>query len=247
MSKKLMGIGLAIVATLAVSLPASAETPKKSLGGGSSIVFGHGDVTADHAGSCTLTTIGYDLTGDLVGLTNAHCFYDNDGHQWLGDKIYLDKAPPGTSTAPLQQIIPDLDTGVVGTVVYISGGNPAFPGPNGVGLDYSVIKFDKSKIAPTATVGDTTITSIGPAPGAGTIICKQGRTTGITCGTKIADIGNYFTHTIWEMPGDSGSPVTSGTTLIGNQWIAGGSVSMVAIMSDLNERGQIGAGFEPAA
>lgn len=237
-----------VVATAAAALapPASAEPPKVELGGGSGIVFGHDQPIEKASGACTLTAIGHDRDDRLVGLTNAHCFYDNDGHQWLGDEVYRDASEPGTSLDPNDTNTPDLETGVIGTVAHISGGNPIFPGPNGVGLDYAVIELDESKVRPTATIGETTITEIGPPPGAGRIVCKQGRTTGVTCGTMLTTSGDYFTHTIWELPGDSGAPVTAGTTLIGNQWVAGGSTSMAAIVDDLASNGEIGAGFRVA-
>jgi hypothetical protein len=226
----------------------SAGSRMVTLGGGSGIVFGHkGPVSKTQGESCTLTTIGYDKAGELVGLTNAHCFYDNDGHQWLGDKVYFDASKPGTSTSQSSVQDPDLHTGVIGTVAYISGGNPVAPGPNGPGLDYAVIKLDKTKVKPTATVGSVTIARIGAPPRAGTVMCKRGRTSGLTCGAKLLDVGDYFTHTIWAGPGDSGSPVAVGQTLVGNQWVTGGSVSMVAIINDLAHRGDIGAGFTPVA
>jgi hypothetical protein len=154
--------------------------------------------------------------------------------------VYFDASPPGTSTKQNNAQDPDLDTGVIGTVAYISGGNPVVPGPNGPGLDYAVIKLDKTKVTPTATVGSVTIARIGPPPNAGTIICKQGRTSGLTCGTKLLNVGDYFTHTIWASPGDSGAPVAAGQTLVGNQWVTGGSTSMVAIINYLNVRGGVG-------
>lgn len=221
---------------------------KVTLGGGSGIVFGRGKpVTKTQGTSCTLTTVGYDKTGNLIGLTNAHCFYDNEGHQWPGDKIYYDMSPPGTSLNQSKVWEPDLETGVIGTVVYISGGNPVAPGPNGRGLDYAVIKLDPAKVTPTATVGKVTIGKIGAPPGTGTVMCKQGRTSGLTCGAKLLNVGTYFTHTIWAGPGDSGAPVTVGQTLVGNQWVAGGSTSMPEIVKDLAKRNTIGAGFTPVA
>lgn len=176
-----------------------------------------------------------------MGLTNAHCFYDDEGNKLIGDEVYVDNVEVGTSLHPTEGMDPDLETGVVGTVQYVSKGNiTAFPDH---GLDYAVIDLDESKVEPTNTVGETTVTELGPPPGPGAILCKQGRTTGVTCGAKLADVGDYFTHTIFELPGDSGSPVTAGTTLVGNQWVAAGSTSMPAILSDLDARGELGAGF----
>jgi len=58
---------LAVVTALAVSLPAPAVAEGKvSLGGGAGIVI-------DTDTYCTLTTIGTDKTGALIGFTSAHC------------------------------------------------------------------------------------------------------------------------------------------------------------------------------
>jgi trypsin-like peptidase len=225
------------------SAPAAADV---QLGGGSGIVFGHGQpVTANYYWYCTLTAVGYDRDGNLVGLTNAHCFYDNDGNQWPGDQIYAERAAPGTALQPQRGSQPDLELGVIGTVEHISGGNPIFPGPNGRGLDYAVIRLDESKVQPTATVGGITISEIGDTPGPGTIMCKHGRTSGLTCGMQLLDVKPYFTHTVWVDGGDSGSPVVVGETLVGNAWVTGAGTSMTAIAADLEARGELGAGFTP--
>jgi hypothetical protein len=164
----------------------------------------------------------------------------------LGDKVYYDKTPAGTAAQRLNTSETDLDTGVIGTVEYISASNP-IASPNNPGLDYSVIKLDKTKVIPTATVGDTTITGLGSPPTPGVRMCKQGQTSGLTCGFELSTSGPYFGHTILEWPGDSGSPVVLDGKLIGNQWAACMSTSMVAIVADLDQRGGPGAGFTPVA
>ncbi|GAA1964302.1 hypothetical protein [Amycolatopsis minnesotensis] len=225
---------------------ASSAAPTVRIGGGSGIVFGHNQpIPAQNAEWCTLTAIGYDRTGELVGLTNAHCFYDANGNKTLGDKVYYDKTAPGTAASPLNTSETDLETGVIGTVEYVSKSNPV-ASPNDPGLDYSVIKFDRTKVVPTSTVGETTITGIGSPPVPGTRMCKQGQSSGLTCGFELSTSGPYFAHTILEFPGDSGSPVVLNGKLIGNQWVAGLSTSMVAIKADLDSRGEIGAGFTVA-
>lgn len=173
---------LAVAALLAGTTvgPAAArpEPAAVPVGGGTGIVFGRGGpVTETRGALCTLTAVGHDRAGRLVGLTNAHCFYDNEGHQWLGDTVYVDRAPIPQSTEESPPADPDLKLGPIGKVVYISGGNPIFPGPNGRGLDYAVILLDQAKVRPTATVGDVTIEKIGPPP-SGAIACKQGRSPG---------------------------------------------------------------------
>ena len=67
MRRKAGPAALAAVTALAVSLPAPATAADKvQLGGGAGIVI-------DTDTYCTLTTIGPDKTGALIGFTSAHC------------------------------------------------------------------------------------------------------------------------------------------------------------------------------
>ena len=67
MRRKAGPAALAAVTALAVSLPAPATAADKvPLGGGAGIVI-------DTDTYCTLTTIGTDKTGALIGFTSAHC------------------------------------------------------------------------------------------------------------------------------------------------------------------------------
>lgn len=63
------------------------------------------------------------------------------------------------------------NAGVLGTMV---AGND--------NLDYAVIKFDPAKVTPVANFNGFLISGIGPDPAFGEIACKQGRTTGNSCG-----------------------------------------------------------------
>ncbi|MRH90502.1 peptidase S1 [Nocardia sp. SYP-A9097] len=229
------------VLTLTGTAAATADTPpareRAQVGGGSGLAMLRGGPLTDHSivYLCTLTAIGYDAAGNLIGLTNAHCEYDGD-RQWLGDLVLLESEAfaPGAT-------VPDLH--LLGRIEYISGGNPVVPGPNGPGLDYAVIVFDKSAVEPVATVGETTIRALGDPPPNGTPVCKQGATSARTCGVTLATAGPYLLTTVPEYPGDSGAPVVMGDTLIGNQWSWGAGTSMTAILADLDRRGGVGAGF----
>ncbi|WP_278315247.1 serine protease [Lolliginicoccus levis] len=207
---------VALAATLLVGLPAaSAQTTKATLGGGSGIVVG-GDYL------CSLTTIGRDGQGRLVGFTAAHC-------GGPGSSVHAEALP---------------SAGRVGTVVRT---NPL--------LDYAVIQFDESRVTPTRTVGGTTITDVGaPAPFP-ELVCKQGRTTGHTCGVNLF-VDSVFAEQygfVCITEGDSGGPITSGTRLIGlvSAYFvipcAGPhvSINMDAILAESNFTGGVGAGFRP--
>ncbi|WP_040800141.1 S1 family peptidase [Nocardia higoensis] len=209
------------VATVAALLgtgagAAAADPGAPVIGGGSGIIV-------DNMYECTVTTVGHDNAGRLVGLTAGHC-----GE--AGAQVYSETDP---------------GAGVIGRFVY---SNPT--------LDYAVIQFQPGAITPVNRVGNVTITGIGAPAQFPMIVCKEGRTTGNTCGLAYGDIFGSNVETWAQMcvvEGDSGAPVVVGTTLVGmvNAYLAiacfGPEVgtNMTAIIDDLNARGDIGAGFRP--
>jgi hypothetical protein len=197
------------------------------LGGGAGIIV-NGDTL------CTLTTIGTDPKGDLIGFTSAHC---------------------GGPGAPVVAEAAN-ERGSVGTMV---SGNDA--------LDYAVIQFDKAKVAPQADFGGFAINGIGPDPAAGQIACKQGRTTGNSCGVTWGpgqDPGTILMQ-VCGQPGDSGAPVTVNDQLVGmihgafsenlpvcvTKYIPLHTPAVVqsinADLADLQAKNRPGAGFVPIA
>lgn len=208
------------------SMPAGADD-KIPLGGGAGIVI-NGDTM------CTLTTIGTDSKGELIGFTSAHC------------------GGPGAQVAAEAA----QGRGVVGTMV-IGNDN----------LDYAVIKFDPAKVTPVADFGGFAINGIGPDPAFGQIACKQGRTTGNSCGVTWGpgqDPGTIVMQ-VCGQPGDSGGPVTVDNMLVGMIHGAFSEklpvcvvkyiplhtpavvVSINAVLGDINSRNRPGAGFVPVA
>src|ERR1700722_18579871 len=142
--RRLLRVAAALVTVASVGLhgvPAGADD-RLPLGGGAGIVV-NGDTL------CTLTTIGTDGKGELIGLTSAHC------------------GGPGAEVA----VEAAKDRGTLGTMV---AGNDK--------LDYAVIQFDPAKVTPVANFDGFAINGIGPDPAVGQIACKQGRTTGNSCG-----------------------------------------------------------------
>ncbi|MEE4418631.1 MULTISPECIES: S1 family peptidase [Streptomyces] len=249
--RALRALGLALLlATLSlVTAPSASADTRTAIGGGTGIIFRLQPNPQEPTGFyvCTLTAVGRDAAGNLVALTNAHCFIDEAGNKLVGEKVYRDRSPAGTafSPAPLADSRPDLDTGVIGTVTYVSTPNNLLnSGPKG--LDYAVIKLDESRVAPTGTVGGVTITSLGAPPANGTRMCKEGHRTGLTCGIKLGTHDLWFTHLIWTDGGDSGSPVVDGQTLVGNAWGAQHSSPILSILDEMNAHGGVGAGFHLA-
>ncbi|GLY83246.1 trypsin-like peptidase domain-containing protein [Actinoallomurus iriomotensis] len=198
--------------------------------------------------TCTMTAVGHDAAGNLVGLTNAHCFL-KDGKKVEGDKVYYDTTPAGTAAAPAP--VPDprpaVKIGAIGTVTYISTPNNLLTIGQPHGLDYAVIKLDPTKVKATDTVTSSTgtakITSIGDVPAFGTRMCKQGHRTGVTCGATLVRNGRWYTTLIWTQPGDSGSPVYNGNALVGSAWGAQHFTPFKTIVADMNSHGGVGAGF----
>lgn len=217
MFKRFAAVFAAIVAmmcTFAVGTGSAAPGPAV-LGGGSGIVINDELL-------CTVTTIGHDNAGRLIGLTAGHC----------GDA--------GSTVAAEYQP----QSGVVGTIVKSN--------PN---LDYAVIEFNPAKVAPTNTVGGVTITGIGAPAFFPQIACKEGRTTGNTCGIVYGDIlqsQETWTQTC-VVEGDSGAPVVVGTTLVAmvNAYLGFACIgpqigtNISAIIHDMNVSGGPGAGFRP--
>lgn len=171
---------------------------------------------------CSLTTIGYDNGGRLVGLTAGHC--------------------GGPGSAVVSEA--NQDAGVIGRFVV---SNPV--------LDYAVIEFDRAEVIPVNRIGGVTITNIGAPAMFPQVACKEGRTTGNTCGIVWGDL--MQTQETWTqacvVEGDSGAPMVVGTTLVAmvNAYLLAPCVgpevgtTMVSIVNSMNATGGPGAGFRP--
>ncbi|ACY22431.1 hypothetical protein Gbro_3226 [Gordonia bronchialis DSM 43247] len=97
------------------------------------------------------------------------------------------------------------DRGQVGTISYST--------PD---LDMAIIDFNPAKVVPLRTVRSVTIRSIDTRPiGFPTIACKEGRTTGSTCGIAWFSDGDVHLSQMCVIEGDSGSPVVVGDRLVG--------------------------------
>jgi hypothetical protein len=206
------------------ALPAAADD-KVPMGGGAPIVV-NGDTM------CTLTAIGKDNAGDMIGFTSAHC------------------GGPGAQVAAEGAE----NKGLLGTMV---AGNDD--------LDYAVIKFDPAKVTPMANYNGFVINGIGPDPTFGQIACKQGRTTGNSCGVTwgMGQTPGTIVMQVCGRPGDSGAPVTVNNLLVGMIHGAFSEnlpnciikyiplhtpavvMSMNSILADINSKNRPGAGFVP--
>ena len=225
--RRLLRVVAALLTAASVGLPGAPARAddKLPLGGGAGIVV-NGDTL------CTLTTIGTDGKGELIGFTSAHC------------------GGPGAVVA----VESAKDRGAVGTMV---AGND--------NLDYAVIHFDPAKVTPVANFDGFAINGIGPDPAVGQIACKQGRTTGNSCGVVFGpgqDPGTLVMQVCGQQ-GDSGGPVTVNNLLVGMihgafsenlpacviKYIPLHTPAVVesinAILADITAKNRPGAGFVP--
>ncbi|WP_448417845.1 S1 family peptidase [Mycolicibacter minnesotensis] len=225
MTALLIWVTCTALAMMAVPAGRAVADDKVVMGGGAGIVV-DGDTM------CTLTSIGHDRTGALIGFTSAHC------------------GGPGAQVAAEGSE----GNGTIGVMV---AGNDD--------LDYAVIQFDPDKVTPVPNFGGFLIAGIGPDPTVGQIACKQGRTTGNSCGVTWGpgqDPGTIVMQ-VCGRPGDSGGPVVVNNMLVGMIHGAFSEVlptcvvkyiplhtpavvvSMNAVLGDINAHDRPGAGFVP--
>ncbi|MFF0542139.1 S1 family peptidase [Nocardia thailandica] len=227
---RMAAVAAAIAGVLGAGVGAGTATaaPSVVLGAGSGIVF-------DNNSACSLTAIGTDNGGRLVGITAGHCAS-------TGARVGAEKA---------------LSAGVIGTVAYSD--DAEF-------LDFAVLELDREKVAPTRTIGQTTVAGIGAKPGSGATVCADGRTTGRSCGVVWGELEGTSINQYCSQPGDSGGPVVVGDRLVGmnqGRFVGYGPVSfdvpcngganpvhspayfqpIGVILAALDKRGGVGAGF----
>ncbi|MCV7259568.1 peptidase [Mycobacterium shimoidei] len=220
-----LAAAIGLLGVPAVASTSAIADDRVPIGGGAGIVI-DGDTM------CTLTSIGNDDTGALIGFTSAHC------------------GGPGAEVAAEAA----QNRGPLGTMV---AGNDS--------LDYAVIRFDPAKVAPVPDYGGFVIDGIGPDPSSGQIACKQGRTTGNSCGVTWGpgqEPGTIVMQVCGQQ-GDSGAPVTVNNRLVGmihgafseslpacvTKYIPlhtpATVVSINAVLADLAAKNRPGAGFVP--
>lgn len=81
--------------------------------------------------------------------------------------------------------------------------------------DWAVIEFDAGKVDPVRQITQSTVAGIGAPPGPLQTVCKNGRTTGFTCGPVWETLPEGFSSHVCADYGDSGSPVLVGDQLVG--------------------------------
>ncbi len=132
------------------------------------------------------------------------CTLTTIGHAKTGQLIGI---TAGHCGQPGQQVLSETfqDRGQAGVVTYSDPKD-----------DVAIIEFDPSRVVPLRTVRSVTIRGIDTRPiGFPTVACKEGRTTGSTCGVAWFSDGDVHFSQMCVIEGDSGSPVVVGDKLVG--------------------------------
>lgn len=131
----------------------------------------------------------------------AGCTLTAAGHDSTGTPVAFTAAHCSSDINEPVILRNDEGAGVIGTIV----------ARNEV-LDYSVIKLDPAVATPVRQAG---ITGTGTAPEFGDVVCKDGLTTGHTCGITWQRDGAKFWSQACAGYGDSGGPMTRDGRLVG--------------------------------
>ncbi|MCU1640713.1 MAG: hypothetical protein JWN03_988 [Nocardia sp.] len=81
--------------------------------------------------------------------------------------------------------------------------------------DWAVIELDPDKVVPVRQITQSVVNGIGSPPGLLETVCKNGRTTGFTCGPVWQTLPEGFSSHVCADHGDSGAPVLVGDRLVG--------------------------------
>ncbi|MRH91746.1 peptidase S1 [Nocardia sp. SYP-A9097] len=134
--------------------------------------------------------------------------------------------------------------------------------------DWAVIEFDPARVIPVRQITSSVVAGIGEPPAPLQMVCKNGRTTGFTCGPVWEALAYGFSSHVCADYGDSGSPVMVGDQLVGmivsGEPVNLGSVDVhlpscanpanpvhepdlatgiANVLADINRHGGAGAGF----
>ncbi|MFT4042240.1 MAG: serine protease [Gordonia sp. (in: high G+C Gram-positive bacteria)] len=138
------------------------------------------------------------------GDTASACTLTTIGHAKTGQLIGI---TAGHCGKPGQKVFSETyqDRGQAGVITYSDPKE-----------DVAIIEFDPSRVVGLRTVHGLTISSIDTRPiDFPTVVCKEGRTSGSTCGISWFSDGDVHFSQMCVIEGDSGSPVVVGDRLVG--------------------------------
>lgn len=250
----------ALIASTGMPTAAAAED-KILLGGGAGIVL-HDDTL------CTLTAIGHDSTGRLVGFTAAHCggpgspvvVEGAEDHGSVGTVVAADEGL-GYAVIELDPVKVKPIGDYEGFGIFGLGPaepepaepEPAEPEPASPEPAGSAPAGAEPANSDPAGVEPANPAPVAPESAAAKQACKLGRGTGLNC-YPVGPAGVETAGEEWWKPGDDGAPVTVDNLLIGMvrdgavpaaplDQPGSGMVMFKAILDDINTRGGPGAGF----
>ena len=208
---------LSILAAIAVAIPMVAFTPTAS----AAPVISNGIAWTPNASLppgypgdkplsdyCTMAVVGTDRYGNKVGISAAHCV-SIQGANYAPDGAPVYRWTP--NNAPREQI---------GTIAHRSWNGTGYPvqqaNSNNVGafgIDWVVIKLRDDAIL-TSNGPGVRIDGVGSSNPGG-VMCKDGQSTGVTCGWITGQTGDRIFNLAVIGPGDSGGPAYQGTKIVG--------------------------------
>jgi hypothetical protein len=238
------------VAALTASIPVSATAGDQILLGGGAAIVLHDDTL------CTLTAMGHDSDGRLIGFTSAHCGGPGspvvaEGAEERGTVGTVVAADDGVGYAVIEfdpvKVKPIADYEGFG----IFGIGP--PDPEPAGPEPAPESAPTEPAVPEPANPAPAAPEPAPEPAAAKQACKLGQGTGLNC-YDIGPDGVNTTAEEWWQPGDDGSPITIDNLIVG--MIRDGStpvapldqsgpgiVMIKEILADVNAKGGPGAGF----
>lgn len=174
--KRILGSTLALFFT---AILAAGLTPAVSNAAPTVVVSNGSRITPtlEFPGYGTMGAVGYDAQGNLVGITAGHL---DDGAP--GGPVYLE------------------NNKAAGAIGYFANTNHT--------LDYTVVVLDKEKVIPRSNGPAARIDGLAnpSEPFLFQVACKDGQTTGVTCGAVIRkDATGYNSYAV-AYSGDSGGP-----------------------------------------
>lgn len=215
------------------SLPTAGAAPTVVVGPGTG--FSHKPGVQISWSACTFTALGRDNANRLVAITAGHC------HRGANDQY------PGTAGQPVYKSVTGQQIGWLTNVYTWDGQNPP-----STALDYQVVQLNDNVVIPSSTSedGSLTVTSFGTAS-LWQNICKNGITTGLTCGLINGTSSNSYASWAFSGPGDSGSPAVKAGTGVLVGYTIGSNATVTnfiynriqPVLADINARGSFGAGF----
>jgi hypothetical protein len=188
--------------------------------------------------------------GAGIVVDGRYCTLNTIGHDRSGELVGFTAAHCGGPGAQVVAASAE-NHGPVGTVVAV-----------GDDLDFSVIRFDPTRVSPTADYAGFPIDGIGTDPDMDQQACTMGAATGNQCSHILTVPGPGPGRSMLApfQPGDAGRPVTSDDLLIGlvvdGFTVPGDTLGNLplpdtqlilfsAILGDVNAKGAMGAGFSP--